>query len=346
MNKRMIVALSCLVLSGACDSGPAVSDGPDERFFLQSDGALMPVRVRGNIESGHFLIFLHGGPGDTIVNARDFADAAYTPIESDVAVVYWDQRCAGISQGACDPQELSLESYTRDLDRLVAVLEHRYGADIDLSILSHSFGSWIAAYYLSENNRDDRFEKWINVDGSYSAPLIFSLAQDMILAAAERQIAYGNEVAGWEALRLAVGSADLSTLQGRHTVNMGGATAADLMTRVDSVHTPRTVIGASAALGLSNELVTTIFNNVVTESAPFNTEIFSLDHTSRLAEIDLPVLLIWGKYDFTVPPAVADDFVRHVGSTQVQTLIMPHSEHTPMTSEPEAFGAAVTDFLR
>lgn len=34
-----------------------------DHFFVKNAGAEMPVYVKGNIQSGTFILFLHGGPG-------------------------------------------------------------------------------------------------------------------------------------------------------------------------------------------------------------------------------------------------------------------------------------------
>ena len=40
-----------------------VSFWPKDYFWVERKNAIMPVWVRGNIESGVFIIFNHGGPG-------------------------------------------------------------------------------------------------------------------------------------------------------------------------------------------------------------------------------------------------------------------------------------------
>ena len=87
-------------------------------------------------------------------------------------------------------------------------------------------------------------------------------------------------------------------------------------------------------------------NNLVTEASGFNSEVFGLDHSSKLANIDIPILLLWGKYDFVVPPSSTVAFERLVGSSDVTTVIFERSEHTPMVTEPEKFAETVVDFLK
>ena len=42
-----------------------VSIWPDNYFWIDRNNASMPVWVRGNIDSGVFIVFNHGGPGSS-----------------------------------------------------------------------------------------------------------------------------------------------------------------------------------------------------------------------------------------------------------------------------------------
>ena len=68
-----------------------------ETFYLDNNGASMRLLVEGNTASKTFLIFVHGGPG----SSSYFYNTDYISqnIENKYAVVYWDQRNAGGSQG-------------------------------------------------------------------------------------------------------------------------------------------------------------------------------------------------------------------------------------------------------
>ena len=42
-----------------------ISPAPENSFWVERNEAVMPVWVEGNIESGVFVIFNHGGPGSS-----------------------------------------------------------------------------------------------------------------------------------------------------------------------------------------------------------------------------------------------------------------------------------------
>lgn len=75
-----------------------VSIWPQDYFWVERENAVMPIWVRGNIESGVFVIHNHGGPGssgtlESIIEANpgngDFSQESPLKIlEEDYAVVY------------------------------------------------------------------------------------------------------------------------------------------------------------------------------------------------------------------------------------------------------------------
>ena len=108
----VVVLLLALYLS------VTISPAPENSFWVERNEAVMPVWVEGNIESGVFVIFNHGGPGssgtlESIIEANpgDACPSWPSPLkalEDDYAVVYWDQRHSGLSKGDVDPNDSHL----------------------------------------------------------------------------------------------------------------------------------------------------------------------------------------------------------------------------------------------
>ena len=85
-----------------------VSIWPENYFWIDRNNASMPVWVRGNIDSGVFIIFNHGGPGscgtlESIIevapgNGQLDHPSPLKVLEDEYAMVYWDQRHSGMSK--------------------------------------------------------------------------------------------------------------------------------------------------------------------------------------------------------------------------------------------------------
>ena len=63
----------------------------------------------------------------------------------------------------------------------------------------------------------------------------------------------------------------------------------------------------------------------------------------RLSQIRVPTLLVWGKDDRITPSDVAERFHARIRGSQL--VYLPNCGHAPMLERPEAFNAAVGDWL-
>jgi pimeloyl-ACP methyl ester carboxylesterase len=63
----------------------------------------------------------------------------------------------------------------------------------------------------------------------------------------------------------------------------------------------------------------------------------------RLSQVRVPTLLVWGKDDRITPSDVAERFHARIRGSQL--VYLPNCGHAPMLERPEAFNAAVGDWL-
>jgi pimeloyl-ACP methyl ester carboxylesterase len=63
----------------------------------------------------------------------------------------------------------------------------------------------------------------------------------------------------------------------------------------------------------------------------------------RLGDIRVPTLIVWGKEDRITPPEVAERFHTHIPGSHL--VYLPNCGHAPMLEQPEAFDAAVSEWL-
>ena len=68
------------------------------------------------------------------------------------------------------------------------------------------------------------------------------------------------------------------------------------------------------------------------------------NYIPRLGEIHTPTLILVGRDDFVTPPSQAK--IMHDGIPNSELVILEQSGHFPYVEEPEAFFAAVRDWLR
>jgi pimeloyl-ACP methyl ester carboxylesterase len=64
----------------------------------------------------------------------------------------------------------------------------------------------------------------------------------------------------------------------------------------------------------------------------------------RLGEIEIPVLIVWGREDMLVPVADAEAYARLIGSN-ARVVIFDDTGHVPMIERPSRFNHLVAEFL-
>lgn len=342
---RYIKTLSviALILCASCSQEEIGNDVYDN-FFLKSGNAVMPVHVRGNTASQTFIIYLHGGPGFTAFESYQEANSPFTRLQDDYAVVYWDQRCAGTSQGNCDYDELRLSQYTDDLEDLITLLNYRYGQDIKFYLIGHSWGGALGIDYLSKAENQNKIKGWIEVAGGHDIPTIVQLERERVIEVGQRQIMQGNFVDEWTNKINEANTLDFSLTDDVFEMNSIASDSESLMRRVDSV------ASSISTLSLSDYFFGPVDFNALQNNGEntidaLRNELVNLDLSVQTAEITIPTLLIWGEYDFRVPVAFAEDALQRYGSQTKDLVIIENAAHFVQWQQPEIFYNAVYQFI-
>jgi predicted alpha/beta-fold hydrolase len=140
MKTQLLFFLMIAGLLSSCEK-ELLTEG--DYFFLRSEGADMPVWVRGNKNAQVFILVLHGGPGSYV--SEYIGMPSFNSLEKEYTVVYWDQRASGDSQGNAKPESLTREQFVQDLDKLVALIRNKYNQPT-LFLLGHSWGGALGRF--------------------------------------------------------------------------------------------------------------------------------------------------------------------------------------------------------
>jgi pimeloyl-ACP methyl ester carboxylesterase len=73
--------------------------------------------------------------------------------------------------------------------------------------------------------------------------------------------------------------------------------------------------------------------------------LLSYSFRDRLAEIEVPVLLVWGRNDMLVPVGDANRYERLIGAN-ARKVIFEDTGHVPMIERPSRFNGLLAEFLR
>ena len=125
--KGAIVSLERVVLGGV-----------EQTILIRGAGPDLPV-----------LLFLHGGPGGSVM---PWVDLFHTPLlEENFLVVHWDQRGAGASfSPALKTEDISAAQLVADTLELTDLLRDRFGQD-RIFLSGHSWGSALGFLTLQDD---------------------------------------------------------------------------------------------------------------------------------------------------------------------------------------------------
>ncbi|MFT5512412.1 MAG: pimeloyl-ACP methyl ester carboxylesterase, partial [Bacteroidia bacterium] len=301
--RNYLITITILLMALGCGD---VDLKQSDVLYLRNKGADMPAYVYGNVASNKFMILLHGGPGG---NSLEYRGGRYVEdLEKEIAVVYWDQRGQGNSRGNNYTEELTIDLLLDDLDQLVVLLKHQYGENINLFLYGHSWGGTYGTKYMMSDKRQAQFNGWIESNGAHDIPRLNVEAIKMFLAIGQEEVDKGNSVSDWtEILDFAKGvdTLNISDDDGGQ-INQFGHKAGELITELkvagdDEFKMP---------FRNPSDLVTGSLSGGITANALVQSGIEEIALTDSLYKIKIPTLLLWGKYDFVVPPQLGYDAER------------------------------------
>jgi pimeloyl-ACP methyl ester carboxylesterase len=340
----LLIYLFTIIFNACKDDAVKLGTQVSELFYVESEGAKMPVLVEGNTASKVLIVFVHGGPGGTAIG---FQNDAYISkyLEQPYAVAYWDQRAAGGSQGSFTPK-LKIEQYANDLKKVIQVLKFRYGSDSKVFLLAHSFGGLVAPAFLTDGNNQEMVQGWINIAGAHNYILNDSLTRAYLISFGKSQIAAGIHASEWQTV---VDDAEKAvpdfTLKTSRTLNLH---ASEVEAYIDDIETiPGTgikdfLLGDKEAFSL----FWTLSNAGSTVVSDFPKDLMYCQYSDKLHLIKLPLICITGKYDFTVPRGLADEVMTKAGSVKKNLVILNHSGHICMNNEPDLLYENILKFIK
>lgn len=101
--------------------------------------------------------------------------------------------------------------------------------------------------------------------------------------------------------------------------------------------------GFSYLFGQTNQALS--FMQGSATNGQLNDEIKAMS-PDNMDQIKVPSLILWGKYDFVVPPALGYSAAQQIDHSDVELVLFEHSGHSPMDNEPQLYFEEVYDFIQ
>ena len=329
-NLAILISLTLVMFLSACEKEGFYQG---DHFFVKNAGAEMPVFVKGNIQSGTFILFLHGGPGGN-ASLPSFMPVS-KELEHDYAFAYWDQRGSGLAMGNPDPGTFTVEQFVDDLDLVVETIKRRY-QNPRIVFYGISWGGALGSAYLSTSNLQDKIDGFICMDSGHN--LLEGLPKSVLFVKdyAQQQIDLGIDVAYWTAARDWCATQPDMTKKENYFKYDGYLTNTNAYRKDPHQEVEGPEVGA---LGTMNSYLSlAIFFNGKYLRPRFN--ILALNLSPAMARIKTPTLVIWGRHDGVNTIEMGYDAYNSIGGPGFQEkelVILENSAHEGYIEEQELF---------
>ncbi len=320
----------------------------DNDYRVPINGTVLHFRVRGGNPANPYLLILHGGPGFSSFMFYPWGPA----LEKNLNVIYLDQRGCGLSQRDSPPSPFQ----SPDLKRLKGYTIANMIQDIEgvrsflkvkkWFVLGHSWGGMLGLEYVTRY--PEQTLGFIDMDGVISWPAMQqSIVEQCHLrfeqmqqgsAAQKSQGAYLLHILNQTAkeplsspvrmaseFQLAMGPANLYFPAGQ--ANAFTKFQAEISKATAPYHVPAEALypANAPALGLYQ-----------------NDHLLTRDDTGLLGKVRVPTLIINGKEDGVITPAMAEK--AHHGIKGSQLIVLNRCGHFPFVSRPARTAAAILQF--
>ena len=311
----------------------------EDHFFVTNDEAIMPVYLRGNLESDAIILFLHGGPGGNASQATFIP--SFQSVENSYAIAYWDQRASGLSQGNPDKSTFTVEQFVEDTYYVIEAINVRYPGK-QIFLFGHSWGGALGAAYLSTNNYQTNITGFICMNSGHNLEVGLPLSIDWMESFANEQLGMNNNIAYWtEVSEWCETNPDM-------TIPDNYFKYVDYLKETDAYrHDNQEVEIENVTLGdiLNSRLSLAIMIGGQYLSQNFN--ILELNLSEEMAKINIPTMVVWGKYDGVNTLDMGYDAYNSIGtdSMQKEMVILENSAHEGYLEEPDLFQNYTLDFI-
>ena len=342
--KHYIVQI--LLLLGLCACDREGDQYANEFYNVESNGATIPVLLKGNLKSNKIVIFMNGGPGLTGIDVGITNLAKWEEnLEKDYAVAYFDQRGTGNTFSRLDTSTISLSQFSDDLYSVVRVIKYHY-PEHRIYLMSHSFGGLSAADYLLNQEYRAEISGWICVSG-YLVPnpvKSWEYRRTWLEYISNVEINKGNDVEKWQEClewleKTKIIETDKAKDKWREYVgNQEEGIVKDADAEIKTGRVMRIMFRSNY-----NIFPTYLSDNWLVVLKTIQRHYLQENYLEKIESIDVPTLLLWGEYDDLVPFQIGKDADSILDESEF--ILMKDAGHEPFLNDPVEYARIVKGWV-
>jgi pimeloyl-ACP methyl ester carboxylesterase len=310
------LSLAAFILLPLCASSQEAGSRIDELRKISINGVEQMILIRSENANNPVLLYLHGGPGDSLI---PFAYYATDRLPKTCTVVYWDQRGTGLSyRDGMRKESITLRQLMDDTEQVVAYLKKRFKQE-RIFLLGHSWGSVLGSLVVHED--PGSFHAYIGVGQVVSSRAMV----DARIPWLESVVSGANARERYELQLVKQG---LRT--GYNLVRDHGGLVHNI-----SMYAMQQMMAASPYRSdlYTNEL----YAKGELVSSGMAEEAASLDLAKSVKEIRVPAYYFLGRYDYVTPASPVLGYVEALDAPAKGCIWFEKSAHRMDIEEPGKF---------
>lgn len=286
-----------------CFSQPLIAQGPiDSIGVVKIGGIRQVISIKGRDTSKPLLLFLHGGPGNSVMH---YAERFTYRLQEHFIVVQWDQREVGKTLALNkSPRPLTARHFEEDTQALIDTLLKRFNRP-KLYLAGHSWGTHLGFY--AAINHPELLYAYLAI-----SPMVHQVESERIILELMKDKASrtGNKIATRElaAITIPFKNGEDLYFHRKWLMEYTGSKAKITKGKVDQWSS--TWLAVFVAASQQN----------LFESAP---------------EIKCPVYFFVGRKDFQTNSIMTEKYYQKLKAPRKELFWFEHSAHSLPTSEPE-----------
>jgi len=284
---------------------------------IDVNGTKQWLLIRTNDTSKPVLLYLHGGPGQSLI---PFAYVATKDLVNHFIVVYWDQRGTGLSLNEdIDPKTMKISQMIEDTHIVSEYLKKRFEKN-KIILLGHSWGSTLGTFVI--NKYPDDYFAYIGV-GQVVRP--------------EEQERVGVE---WlKKILHEKGSAEekskIALMEKRNFTDRS------LLKKYGGVVHNIPIEKISEIMHNSpyatEKYTADVYKRGLKFASPLHEEVKTVDFFKQVPAIKIPVYFFLGKYDYVTPTEPVVRYFNLLKAPKKQIIWFEHSGHRIDIEESDKF---------
>ncbi|MDX8365860.1 alpha/beta hydrolase [Cytobacillus sp. IB215665] len=294
--------------------------------MIRIGGVEQCILIRGKNKHKPLILFLHGGPGAAQIG---YAPKLQQKLEEDFVVVNWDQRGAGKSYSKeVQIDSLNISQFLSDVHELVVLLLQRFNQQ-KLYLVGHSWGSLLGSIFVKRH--PELIHAYIGVGQFVNMVKNEEISYRFTLEKANKT---KNNKAKKQLEKIGYPPYNKMTdivIQRKWLDKFGGAVYGS--TQMKSIR--KSV--SYREYSIIDWLRFMRHNKFSFSNSKLWDELMAMDLVSEVDEMKVPVYICVGRYDYTTPFELAEEYYEHLKAPKKELVWFEKSAHSPNFEEPDKF---------